>query len=91
MNIFGYGREQMSRTQNVINYFFKIFMALTFFLLLVATAAENQRVVDELASLMPPIPLKNSMGEEAYKDAIGSGKYRYVGNSKCRLCHRKFF
>ncbi|MCW9027168.1 MAG: cytochrome c family protein, partial [Thiovulaceae bacterium] len=54
-------------------------------------AEENQRIVDELASPKHEIPLRNSMGQQAYDDAIGSGKYRYVGNSKCRLCHRKFF
>ncbi|MGE4397760.1 MAG: multiheme c-type cytochrome [Sulfurimonas sp.] len=54
-------------------------------------AVENQRVIDELNSPMPEIPLKNAMGEKAYNDAINSGEYSYVGNSKCRLCHRNFF
>ncbi|RUM63451.1 MAG: hypothetical protein DSZ03_05250 [Sulfurimonas sp.] len=31
------------------------------------------------------------MGTEAYHAAIDSGDYRFVGNTKCRLCHRKFF
>lgn len=54
-------------------------------------AADNQRVIEELNSPMPEIPLKRAMGEKAYNDAINSGEYNYVGNSKCRLCHRNFF
>jgi len=57
-----------------------------------ARDARTQECIDEtLASKVIINPLKESLGEEAYNDAIGSGKYRYVGNSKCRLCHRKFF
>ncbi len=81
----------MSSLQWIIQYFFRIFIILTFFLFLVAMADENQRVKDELASSAPLLPLVSAMGEEAYNDAIGSGNYRYVGNLKCRLCHRKFF
>ncbi len=54
-------------------------------------AVENQRVIEELGSPMPEIPLKRAMGDKAYNDAINSGEYNYVGNSKCRLCHRNFF
>ncbi|TKI68674.1 hypothetical protein FCU45_09670 [Sulfurimonas crateris] len=54
-------------------------------------AVENQRVIEELNSPMPEIPLKRAMGDRAYNDAINSGEYSYVGNSKCRLCHRNFF
>ena len=54
-------------------------------------SAKDSRIKAELDSGMPPIPLEQAMGTEAYNDAIGSGKYRFVGNSKCRLCHRKFF
>lgn len=54
-------------------------------------AVENQRIIEELNSPMPEIPLKRAMGEEAYNAAINSGEYNYVGNSKCRLCHRNFF
>lgn len=68
-----------------------VFLILQFFLLINLSANDNQRVIDELASPMPLIPLKSALGDKAYNDAIGSGKYRYVGNSKCRLCHRKFF
>ncbi len=55
------------------------------------TPATKQCMDETLASQVVVNPLKESMGGEAYNDAIGSGKYRYVGNSKCRLCHRKFF
>lgn len=75
---------------NKKNYIFQI-LILQFFLLISLSADNNQRIVDELASPKPQIPLKSALGDKAYNDAIGSGKYRYVGNSKCRLCHRKFF
>ena len=73
-----------------MNYVFKL---ITIISLLLASlyASENPRIVEELASEIPQIPLKNALGNAAYDDAIGSGKYRYVGSSKCRLCHRKFF
>lgn len=53
-------------------------------------AGEN-RIAEEMASPMPEIPLKQAMGDEAYNAAMASGEYRYLDNSKCRLCHRKFF
>jgi len=55
------------------------------------SAVENQRIIEERNSPMPEIPLKRAMGSKAYNDAIKSGDYSYVGNSKCRLCHRNFF
>jgi hypothetical protein len=64
-------------------------------LLFVYTAAvwcgDDQRIADELKSPPVEIPLKSVLGEAAYNDAIGSNEYRYVGNDKCRLCHRDFF
>ncbi len=71
----------------------KVFTILLAFLFFTVTlfALEDPRIEDEKASEIHKIPLKEAMGEKAYNDAIGSGKYRYVGNSKCRLCHRKFF
>jgi len=75
---------------NSKSYIFQI-LILQFFLLITLSANDNQRIVDELASPMPQIPLKFALGDKAYDDAIESGKYRYVGSSKCRLCHRKFF
>ncbi|WP_415397329.1 multiheme c-type cytochrome [Sulfurimonas sp. CS5] len=75
---------------NSKSYIFQI-LILQLFLLTSIFADENQRIIDELASPVPQIPLKSALGDKAYNDAIGSGKYRYVGSSKCRLCHRKFF
>lgn len=60
-------------------------------LLAAAQTEEDPRVKEELAAPMPENPLKSAMGEKAYNEAMASGEYRYVGNSKCRLCHRKFF
>ncbi len=51
----------------------------------------EQRIKEELESPQLKIPLKEALGEEKYKKEINSGKYYYVGNSKCRLCHREFF
>lgn len=54
-------------------------------------ADEDQRITEQLASDITDIPLRTAMGIEAYDDAMKSGKYAFVGNSKCRLCHREFF
>ena len=81
----------MSKTQLVVGNFFKIFIILISFLITTALAGENARIKAQLSSEIPPIPLEKAMGTKAYNDAIGSGEYRYVGSSKCRLCHRKFF
>lgn len=75
---------------NSKSYIFQI-LILQLFLLTSIFAGENQRIIDELASPVPQIPLKSALGDKAYNDAIESGKYRYVSSSKCRLCHRKFF
>lgn len=53
--------------------------------------AEDARIAEQRTLPVIEAPLKQAMGEEAYNDAIGTGEYRYVGNSKCRLCHRSFF
>ncbi len=53
--------------------------------------AEDDRIAAERSSPMTEIPLKQALGSKAFDDAINSGDYRYVGNTKCRLCHRKFF
>ncbi len=52
---------------------------------------KDPRIKEELESSRQIIPLKQALGESEYKKAIRSGKYYYVGNTKCRLCHRKFF
>ena len=53
--------------------------------------ADDPRIKEQLNSAPPQIPLKQALGQKAYDNAMRSGKYYYVGNTKCRLCHRKFF
>lgn len=54
-------------------------------------AAEG-RVAAELNSTSSvTIPLRQALGERAFHQAISSGKFTYVTNAKCRLCHRDFF
>ena len=53
--------------------------------------AQGDRIHQELAEPGYIIPLKNALGEEKFNEAMASGKYRYTGNIKCRLCHREFF
>ncbi|MDY0116998.1 MAG: cytochrome c family protein [Sulfurimonadaceae bacterium] len=81
----------MLKKQNTIYPFFKILTIISLFLLANLNAENNQRILDELASPTPEIPLKKALGDRAYNDAINSGEYQYMGNSKCRLCHRQFF
>ncbi len=92
----------MTYYDKINNYRFKgllidmlknIFLLLSLVIFLNANDATSvqQCISETLASEVVINPLKASMGDKAYDDAIGSGKYRYVGNSKCRLCHRKFF
>jgi hypothetical protein len=62
------------------------------FVIGVANAGKDPRIQEELDAESPaPIPLVNTIGEDEVNEAIASGKYWYVGNSKCRLCHRDFF
>jgi len=61
------------------------------FFAIVAWGVESNQILEELKSPMAQIPLKNAIGEAAYNEAMASGDYRYVGNDKCRLCHRDFF
>lgn len=51
----------------------------------------NPRIQEELNAPAPPLPLINAIGEEEFKKAMDSGQYQYVGNTKCRMCHRDFF
>ncbi|WP_456402726.1 multiheme c-type cytochrome [Hydrogenimonas sp.] len=53
--------------------------------------AKDPRIEEQLNASPPKIPLKYALGEKAFDKAMRSGKYYYVGNTKCRLCHRKFF
>lgn len=80
----------MDNRQTGFAYVLKIFIIVSLFSFAVF-AAQNERVIEELASPMPEIPLKKAMGAKAYDAAINSRDYSYVGNSKCRLCHRNFF
>ncbi len=54
-------------------------------------ADEDPRIKEELENSKQVNPLKEALGESEYNKAMRSGKYYYVGNTKCRLCHRKFF
>lgn len=80
----------MGNKKNNFSYTLRIFVIISLFSLTLF-ATQNQRVLEERASPMPEIPLKKAMGAKAYNSAIDSRDYSYVGNSKCRLCHRNFF
>lgn len=71
----------------------RLLRALSLLCLLISGAAyaEDPRIQEELNSPAPPIPLINTIGEEEFKKAMDSGQYQYVGNTKCRMCHRDFF
>ena len=54
--------------------------------------ADMQRIQVELADRSEVVPpLIQAIGKEAFVEAMATGKYRYSGNAKCRLCHRDFF
>ncbi len=56
------------------------------------SAAEDIRITQELHNPAPTLnPLRKALGNKGYERAMKSGKYRYTGNAKCRLCHREFF
>ncbi len=58
----------------------------------VQASAEDKRIQQELRDPKPTLnPLQKALGKKGYDRAMASGKYRYVGNVKCRLCHREFF
>ncbi len=71
----------------------KFFKTLLISVIFVAAGsyADDKRIEEQLSSSPPKIPLQEALGEFEYKKAMRSGKYYYVGNTKCRLCHRKFF
>ncbi len=61
-------------------------------LLLQPVSAEEVRIAEEVVDPDPQIiPLREAIGEQALSDAMATGRYNYVGNAKCRLCHRDFF
>lgn len=39
----------------------------------------------------PVVPLKSAIGEQAFTEALATGKYSFATSFKCRLCHRDFF
>ena len=53
------------------------------------TDARIQAELQETKEQM--IPLRQALGDEAFDEAMQSGRYYYTGNVKCRLCHREFF
>ncbi|MCW8917344.1 MAG: cytochrome c family protein [Gammaproteobacteria bacterium] len=54
--------------------------------------AQNARIEAQRLSPNPPvIPLKSALGEQAFAEAMASGKYAFATSFKCRLCHRDFF
>ncbi len=72
-----------------------VIAALVAVFLLVAgdvVAVTDDRIKAELEDPAPTLnPLRKALGEKGYQRAMKSGKYHYVGNTKCRLCHREFF
>lgn len=74
-----------------MHFFYRQFVLLPL-LLCMPVHAQNDRIVAELEGTDPvTIPLVHAIGDDAYNEAMASGKYAYVTNSKCRLCHRDFF
>lgn len=66
-------------------------LGIIFFYIIAAAGSDSARIIEENKSPTVQNPLKNALGEEAYNEAMSSGEYKYVGNDKCRLCHRDFF
>lgn len=53
--------------------------------------AADPRVAQERADTSEVVqPLREALGAEAYEAAMASGRYTYVGNTKCRMCHKAF-
>lgn len=53
--------------------------------------AEDPRIKEELADKLAVAPLIKAIGADELERYLASGNYVYVGNTKCRLCHREFF
>lgn len=69
-----------------------VFLLLCVALLGNVVSAADGRVQHELQSSGEVVPpLRKVLGDKAYAEAMASGEYRYIGNLKCRLCHRDFF
>ncbi|MCF6219312.1 MAG: cytochrome c family protein [Gammaproteobacteria bacterium] len=56
-----------------------------------ALQASEARIQAMLKEPLPVPPLINVLGQAVYDEAMATGDYHYVGNTKCRLCHREFF
>lgn len=56
-----------------------------------ALAQEDRVVAERKDSTHMMIPLREALGEAAFKEAMESGRYSYAGNLKCRMCHKAFF
>ncbi len=74
-----------------LKFFIFYFFISTFIFFPSNILAQNQHIEEILSQKQIEVPLKQALGDEAYTQAMNSGKYNYVGNSKCRLCHREFF
>ncbi|HHS83307.1 MAG TPA: hypothetical protein ENK38_00055, partial [Gammaproteobacteria bacterium] len=69
-----------------------LFLAVISLLFPPSSVAGEERIQQELRDPNPTLnPLQKALGKKGYDRAMASGKYRYVGNTKCRLCHREFF
>ena len=80
----------MFKTEKSFHY--KIFIIfIPIFLLTKLSANSNQHILNKLNLPTPNIPLKEALGDKIYNNTIGTGKYSFVGDSKCRLCHRDLF
>lgn len=67
-------------------------LLLCFALLGSTLSVADERVQHELQSSTEIVPpLRKALGDKAYAEAMDSGEYNYIGNLKCRLCHREFF
>jgi len=78
----------------VNSYIFRLLISLLFSSSSFCYASDelSLRITEQLLdSKVPPIPLQQALGNDAYQAEMKSGKYKYIGSSKCRLCHRDFF
>lgn len=81
----------MGKKRSIVQTFSTLFAVAICLTFTASLAAKESRIQEEMASPIPEVPLQRAMGKEAYDKAMASGKYRYLDNSKCRLCHREFF
>ncbi len=65
--------------------------AVAIFLTLLHADTTDEKIKKQLQEPQTTPPLIQAIGEKEYKKALNEGVYKYVGNTKCRLCHREFF